>query len=106
MQLGAYVHGAPWDLAALDRFETSIGRGLDLLMWYQDFAQTAVLDLDMVGRVAARGTLPMVTWDPWDHRDGARQPRFALATILAGTHDALIGSWAVGLREYGDPVWL
>jgi beta-mannanase len=100
------VHGAPWSLSPLDDIEDVIGRPLDWLMWYQDWASTRALDLALIDSVRARGTTPMITWDPWDYRAGPKQPEFALSAVVQGKHDEYIRSWAHQLAAHGKPLFL
>jgi beta-mannanase len=53
----------------------------------------------------ARGAVLVVSWEPWDSWTGQRdQPAYALRSIIAGAHDALIDRWARQIAEYGRPV--
>jgi hypothetical protein len=76
-------------------------------MWYEDWAHGNV-DLAQLRAVSGRGSLPEITWEPWDYTVGLRraQPEYTLASIIAGRHDALIRSWARELSAYGKPVLL
>src|SRR5205807_106268 len=56
--------------------------------------------------VSRRGSVPEITWEPWDSWAGVRQPRYTLASIIAGRHDAYIRRSARALRAYGKPVLL
>jgi beta-mannanase len=102
--LGVYQHGAPWEIVPLDEFEAQAGRAVDVVLWYQDWVQTRDLELRLLEQVAARGAVPLLTWEPWDHTQGPSQPAFALERLLAGDHDAHIAAWAAGLAAYGGPV--
>lgn len=104
--LGVYQHGAPWSTAPLDEFERDAGKKAAIVMWYQDWAVTSALDTAMLRSVAARGSVPMITWDPWDYTKGTNQPQFRLQTIIDGAYDAYIQSWAAGLKLYNGPVIL
>jgi mannan endo-1,4-beta-mannosidase len=68
-------------------------------------------DARRIDRVAARGMLPLVSWEPWDFRkessvDRRRsdQQEYRLAKIIAGEFDGYIRSWAEGVAELGYPV--
>ena len=104
--LGVYQQGAPWSMAPLDEFERAAGKRAAIVMWYQDWVVARSLDTTMLRNVAARGAVPMITWDPWDYTKGTNQPDFRLQTIIDGTHDAYIQSWAAGLKDYSGPVLL
>ncbi len=104
--LGVYQHGAPWEESALAEFERNAERPVDIVMWYQDWAQTRELDLSLLERVADHGALPLLTWEPWDHTAGSRQPAFSLSRILAGGHDDYVRAFAGRVARYARPLLL
>jgi beta-mannanase len=81
-------------------------RKLDIVMWYQDWVRTRTFDPALLRQVRQRGATPMLTWEPWDHLGGRRQPDFRLGRLLAGAHDAHIRAAAQVLRDHGEPVLL
>lgn len=99
----------PWqpeDLREVDAFERAAQRHAGIVMWFADFAGP-VFDPAQARAVAARGAVPEVSWEPWDaSRLGARQPRYALRTIIAGEHDAVIRRWARAIAVYEGPLRL
>jgi hypothetical protein len=74
-------------------------------MWYADWRHTR-LNIGQLRTVSRRGSLPEITWEPWDYLRGAHQPAYTLASIISGRHDGYIRGWARGLRAYGRPVLL
>lgn len=109
--LGAFVHGAPRDPSILDQFAAEIGRQPAIVSWFEAWgSQNAVtgeiIRLDLLESVAARGAIPMITWEPWDPAAGVDQPGYRLAIIARGDFDAYINSWAYRLAAYGGPVWV
>ncbi len=69
------------------------------------------LDLSLVNEVAARGMLPMVSWEPWDYEhespiDAERgtQPAFRLSRIIAGDYDDYIRRWVTKIGSLDYPV--
>ena len=58
-----------------------------------------------VRRLAARGAVPLIAWEPWDSWRGG-PPRFALRRIVAGSHDRLIDRWATEIARYKRPVMI
>jgi len=78
------------------------------VMWYQDWAHTGIKEFDpqKMDAVASRGAMPMVTWEPWDHRGGAHQPRYSLRSINTREHDAQIRQWARTAAAWGKPFYL
>jgi cellulose synthase (UDP-forming) len=98
---------SPADLSQVNAFESAVDAHASIVMWYEDWKHGRV-ELAQLRAVSARGSLPEVTWEPWDYAVGPwrAQPEYTLASIIAGRHDALIRSWARGLHAYGKPVLL
>jgi mannan endo-1,4-beta-mannosidase len=107
---------APWDERAIDMFEKHAGKELSILHWgqpwwrctptcgYQSFRdQVAQYDA-----VRNRGVVPLIDWASWDYSvDPVHdQPKFSLATIINGDHDAYIRQWATEARDWGHPFFL
>jgi beta-mannanase len=100
----------PWttaDLREVNGFEQHARQHTDVVMWFADWAHSDARrrQLDAVSR---RGSTPEITWEPWDSTLGPRkrQPRFSLASIIAGRHDSYVRSWASVLRSFGKTVRL
>ena len=64
--LGAYISGAPWNPAKIDKFRAMVGTPPSVVMWYQDWAHAGVKEFDpqKMDAVVSRGAVPMVTWEP------------------------------------------
>jgi glycosyl hydrolase family 26 len=103
---GVTVDGALGTVPELDAYTGSAGKRPALVMDYRDWAHTPDFPTDFANLVAARGSIPMLTWEPWDYTAGVDQPAYRLSTITAGTHDALIRRWAGQIRAWGRPVLL
>jgi beta-mannanase len=107
--LGIYRSAFPADLSRLDDYEQRGGRRLAIVHWYAQWAgwnsKFSASDLETV---AARGSIPLVTWEPWTGTPSAElDPAWSLrAAVLSGRSDAYIESWAQGLATYGKPVLL
>ncbi len=93
---------------AIDEFALTVGRQPDIVQiaigWEMD-----EWDPDLVDRITARGSVLMISWEPWDYRqkvNPADQPKFSLANILNGSFDDYIDDWAEGLAADGRPVLL
>ncbi|MGH2919911.1 MAG: glycoside hydrolase family 26 protein [Solirubrobacteraceae bacterium] len=99
----------PWqerDLVQVNAFERAARRHSDVVMWFADWAHVAGFDAKQAQAVAARGSVPEISWEPWDSRGGPSQPRYRLASIIAGDHDPYIQRWAREIAAYGKPVRL
>ena len=96
----------PADLGEVNAFEQVARTRVDIVQWFSDW-QSGRVDVGQLRAVAARGSTPQITWEPWDNvRGGSRQPDYTLASIIRGRHDAYIRSWARDLRGYGGRVLL
>jgi cellulose synthase/poly-beta-1,6-N-acetylglucosamine synthase-like glycosyltransferase/beta-mannanase len=96
----------PSDLGEVNAFEQMARAHVGIVQWFADWAHDGV-DLEQLRAVAARGSTPQITWEPWDRaRGGNRQPAYTLASIIRGRHDAYIRSWARALHRYGGPLLL
>jgi hypothetical protein len=67
-------------------------------------------DLDKVARM---GMMPIVAWEPWDaavvprsDRLRGAQPKYRLSTIIDGSYDSYILSWARGVKSLGYTIGL
>lgn len=112
MVLGITSDGLPEDPTQLEAFAEEIGRVPAAVAWYQgwgDLPGWSKVQPHLLEGMASRGATPIIAWDPWDPRLAASDPSqsaFALANILGGDFDDYIDSWAKGLADYGDPVYL
>ncbi|MEA2156566.1 MAG: hypothetical protein QOE11_2706 [Solirubrobacteraceae bacterium] len=95
----------PGDLREVNGFENMAQAHAGIVQWFADWARGRV-DLAQLRAVAARGSTPQITWEPWDARGGSVQSKYTLASIISGRHDAYIRTWARDLARYGGPVSL
>jgi beta-mannanase len=104
--MGAYNPDFPDDTRSLDRYERLSDRRMAIVHWYALWggwkAEFRREDLEAVAR---RGSVPMITWEPWAGT-GADRTWSLRSAILSGRSDAYIESWARGLAAYGQPVLL
>jgi beta-mannanase len=99
----------PWqttDLAEVNTFEQDARHHADVVMWFADWAHVANFDPKQAAAVAARGSVPEVSWEPWDSTGqlGAPQSSYQLSDIIDGSHDAYIERWAREIAAYKQPV--
>lgn len=117
---GVMTDKGPYDFAPVDRFAEAAGRSPQVMLFGADFA-SAEFDRSLFDRIAERGMMPMLGWEPWDHtvdraarragltdrqidRLRATQPDYRLARIARGDFDTYLRSWADGVRSLGYPV--
>ncbi len=97
----------PADLSSVNRFERAVGAHAQIVMWYSDWEHNPP-NLTQLAEVARRGSIPQITWEPWDASKGLykSQPRYRLRNIIAGRFDPYIRQWARTLAAWGHPVLL
>lgn len=86
---------------ALTRFESATGMRPNLVGWFQSF--DTPLDPASLNAVAARGAVPMVTWELWEgaeHMGGSR----LMQAIIDGEHDLRLHRFMVTAARYGGTV--
>jgi len=107
--LGVYntsVAGPPAHPLSLRRYP---GAGMRIIHRFQAWwGNDRFLGMRWLNAVAARGAVPMVSWEPW------RKPRRSVASpnqrrgivkqIARGRHDAYIRKWARDAVAYGKPL--
>ncbi len=104
--LGVWVPGTPWDMSAFDQFAALTGKTPATALWYVDWTHPDFYTEGMEA-IAARGAMPMVTWEPFDWRRGrAAAPAYAPRRIAAGDHDAYVRRFARGAARWGKPFYL
>jgi hypothetical protein len=110
---GAFVPHAPLRRGALSRFAGTVGRVPAIVMWYQSWYGHPAFPAKKARRLASKGIVPMLTWEPWRHdrverRHGRKvdQSRFRLRNIARGRFDRYVRRFARQIRDYGGPVML
>jgi hypothetical protein len=96
------------DLVEVNRFEQQARHHADRVAWFADWAQVPSFDAAQARAVAERGSVPEISWEPWDPRQGTRspQPEYRLSRISGGAFDPYIERWAREIAAYGGPVRL
>ena len=103
------VHVPSLDLAHVAAFEADAQKAVAIVMWYQQWGMTdgsQYLQSDWMNEVHAHGSIPLVTWEPWDPFQGVNQPAYALQQIIDGVYDAYILTWARDSMAWGYPYFL
>lgn len=94
------------EVGALDAFADTAGAPVGVYEWFQAWEGNAAFDAARATAAAERGALPLLTWEPWAPGGGPEQPRYALARIADGTHDAHIADFARQVRAWGGRLGL
>jgi beta-mannanase len=84
-------------------FEQTVGRNMEVFLWYQTIDQK--LDKDVLEAIARGGRIIQISWEPIAKFSGAIDPAdYRLTSITNGEHDAELRRWARELRNFGYPV--
>ena len=102
---GASTSPGPSDFTELDAFEAAAGKHVRLFNFYQGWPYSGFNATEM-SAIAARGAIPMVTWEPWDYTKGVRQPLYTLNRIANGAYDTYIRNWATAAKAWGGRIFL
>jgi beta-mannanase len=103
------VHMPLTDMSLVSSFEADAQKPVAIVMWYQHWGETDGYQYFQPGwlsAVRAHGSIPLVTWDPWNPSLGANQPTYSLQNIINGNFDAYIVRWAQASRAWGHPYFL
>jgi hypothetical protein len=106
---GAYVSGFPPTFSELTSFERDAGKSVSIVMWYQDWGITdggQYFHPSWMNQVRSHGSIPMITWEPWNYQNGINQPAYQLRNIYNGKYDAYITRWAQDAKNWGHPFFL
>ena len=107
MLFGAETEESGSNFAQLASFENHAGKKASIYGYYASFFYDPNFDAAMATAIANRGTIPMLTWEPWDPTNGAVvQPNYTLAKIANGSLDAYLGRWANQIKAWNRPLWL
>jgi hypothetical protein len=89
----------------LDRFIATTGTTPDVVGVFEDWSLERPLQRDIADTVAARGSRLVITWEPWDSgADTVSQPRYSLRSIIDGSHDPYIDTFARSVKAYPHQV--
>lgn len=86
------------------------GEKTSLVMYYQDFSPDSKFNLEFMNKLYQKGTIPIVTWEPWIRDSGQEEPLNKEGQtddeILSGKYDEHIRQWAKGAKRFGRPFFL
>ncbi|RJL23281.1 glycoside hydrolase family 26 protein [Bailinhaonella thermotolerans] len=108
--LGVMTKTGPYDLRPLRDFTRAVGRRPAALQFSQGW-ETQRFVRGAFDRIARRGMMPIVAWEPWDYAaesmielEHGGQPKYALKRIIAGEFDDYVTAWARGIKRLRYPV--
>lgn len=103
------VHVAVTNVAQVIAFENDAGKAVSIVMWYQQWGNAGGYQYFQPGWMNAmrnHGSIPLVTWEPWDATQAVSQAAYSLQNIINGNFDAYITRWALDSKAWGHPYFL
>ena len=94
--LGAYIPGAEHHAGRIDSYARKVGRRPLIVGSYKDWGPQP-FQVRELRRVWRRGSVPMITWEPWG---------FPLRAIARGRYDRYARSAARAAERWGRPLFL
>ncbi len=113
--IGSQLTGkeAPWDVNALSAFERQVGKRASLVNFsspWQDCSADPctyyAFDKVAMDTIREHGAIPFFSWGSDSLPFKVAQPRFSLASIIAGKWDPYLTSWASDAKAWGHPFFL
>ena len=107
--LGVNTSQGPYDFGDVDRFTAATGYRPSVLQFAVGWAAHG-FDRAAFDRVAGRGMLPLMSWEPWNYQETGPgsshgvQPDYRLSRIVSGAFDDYIRTVADGIRGLDYPV--
>ena len=89
------------DVREVGALTRTAGAPVSMYEWFQSWAGDTPFDAARAEAAVDRGTLPVLTWEPWAPGGGVDQPAYALDRISDGSHDAYIAAFARQVRQWG-----
>jgi hypothetical protein len=104
---------APWDMAAVTRFEELARKKLSLIQFFQPFSNCSTSPCSFYGfpttpleRIRQHGSIPVLSWASQSIPGSVNQPDYQQSDILAGRYDSFIRSFATAAKAWGHPFFL
>lgn len=107
LKYGAYVGDGIDNLTQVNAFESLTGKNLDVILVYQAWeGGWKDFQSQWVTNAYANGSIPMITWEPWNYSFGVNQPNYRLSRITNGYFDTHIINYARAAKNTGKEIYL
>lgn len=105
---GAFNGGALGDnLNALTEFEAVAKKPVAIANFFNSWGgANPKFPSQAVQNIRNHGSIPMITWEPWDTTAGVNQANYQLRDIADGRHDTYITEWAAAAKSSASPIFL
>ena len=104
---------APWDMNAVSDFENMVGKQLSTINfsspWLNCYSNPCTyykFDSVAFNNVRNHGAIPFFSWGSDSLPFSKSEPNLALGTIVSGSWDSYITSWATAAKNWGHPFFL
>lgn len=104
---------APWDMAAVRKFEQMAGKHLSIVHFASPFADCSSspcsfyrFPTSVMTRVREHGAIPFLSWSSQSTPSSVDEPDFRLSDVISGRYDAYIRSFAEAAKNWGHPFFL
>jgi mannan endo-1,4-beta-mannosidase len=107
--IGVYMPRALDDAKVMNGLKASLGRSPDYVTWYETWSNGNFNEghRRYLRTVDEHNLTAVISWDPYDPKGHAvNQSQYKLSNIYGGNFNGYIDSWAEGLADYGEPVFL
>jgi hypothetical protein len=107
--IGVLTKDGAHDFTELDQYTKAAKRQPQVMLFATGWAVDP-FDRSSFDKIANRGMLPMLGWEPWDYRATGNalnkgvQPAYKLSRIYGGEFDDYIRSYAEGIKKLNYPV--
>ena len=79
------------------------------VLWYQGWGVkdgSQNFEFTWMNNVRNHGSIPFISWEPWDYTQGIHQPAYSLQNIIDGNFDSYITRWAQASKAWRHPYFL
>jgi hypothetical protein len=113
--IGRHLTGteAPFDMRATMKFQQLAGKGLSVIHFSSPFAACRAngcspytFPVGAFDNVRHYGAIPFFSWGSSSSPLQKPEPAFTLGSLIDGSHDAYIRSWALAAKAWGHPFFL
>lgn len=107
--VGAFATSWLANLTPITTFEQDAKKPVSIIMWYQGWGahdSSQLFQTSWMDNVRNHGSIPSISWEPWDYTLQTPISAYSLKNIIAGKFDAYITQWALASKAWGHPYFL
>ena len=103
---GVWDPSVTLDMSGVRLLQQSTRKPFTIAMWFQSWSDSSLPFRGALANADANGSIPMITWEPWDPELSTTQSEFPLRSIANGSYDGYIRRWATAIKSYDKPIFL